>query len=66
MSQAHRDTLQKCSREEYAAYILALRHDQSRAVNGNSIGAMQWVNDDNLVIAQAIYQNGSAKYQIKR
>ena len=65
-NQAHRDTLKRCSREEYAAYIRALRHEQSRAVNGNSIGVMQWVNEDNLVIAQAIYHNGSTEYQIER
>ena len=65
-SQACRDTIKKCSREEYAAYIRTLRHEQSRALNGHTVCVMQWVDNDNLVIAQAMYRNGSAEYQIKR
>ena len=65
MTQALRDTLKRCSREEYAAYIRTLKHEQSRPVEGYAIGVMQWIDEDNLIIAQAIYQNGSAQYQIK-
>jgi len=65
MTQAHTNTLKRCSREEYAAYIRTLKHEQSRPVEGHAIGVMQWIDEDNLIIAQAIYQNGSAQYQIK-
>jgi hypothetical protein len=69
-----RDSLKKCSRKEYADYTRTLSNDQSRVVEGNTISVTQWVNPDNLVIAQAIYQNGSAygeptisaEYQVKR
>jgi len=65
MTQALRDTLKRCSGEEYAAYIRTLRHEQSRPAEGHAIGVMQWVDQDSLIIAQAIYQNGSVQYQIK-
>jgi len=57
--------LTDCTREQYAAFTKALAHDQSRPTEGNNISVMQWVNPKNVVIAQAIYEFGKARYQIK-